>query len=265
MRAVTGVFASSADAEHAARKLQSYGLQNERIVLLFPDHDGRRAGSVPLSAAEQPGMGRAVGGVVGAASGIAGGFELGGWATAFLPGVGPVVALGLVGAALLGLAGATLGAAAGKALETATTEGLPEDEIFVYEDALRKGRSVLIALPDDEAAAAPIRRLIESEGAESVDVARDRWWIGLRSAEQEHYSTQGRDFGRDEKYYRLGFEAALHARRRCKEYDQVLSEMQAALEDVKQRYPNDNVEEPFRRGYERGRDYYQSLCNKVGR
>ena len=79
---------------------------------------------------------------------------------------------------------------------------------------------------------------------------------------QSHYSTLNRNFTDDEKFYRLGFEAALHARTRCKEYDQVIGEMTATLEDVRRRYPNANLDEPFTQGYERGRDYYQGLCNQ---
>ena len=92
-----------------------------------------------------------------------------------------------------------------------------------------------------------------------IDAAREEWWIGLRSAEQEHYEGLGKDFSQDEKFYRCGFEAALHARTRGKEYDQVLTEMQKDLEELKQQYPNADVEEPFRRGYDRGRAYYESL------
>jgi hypothetical protein len=142
------------------------------------------------------------------------------------------------------------------------TEGLPEDELFVYEDALRKGRSVLIALSDDEAEASRLRGLLSVEGAEAVDAAREQWWIGLRSAEKEHYSGLGRNFGDDEQFYRLGFESALHARMRCKEYDQVLSEMAMKLEEIQQQYPDSDVEGPFTKGYERGRDYYQQLCGQ---
>jgi hypothetical protein len=72
----------------------------------------------------------------------------------------------------------------------------------------------------------------------------------------------GRNLSDDEKFYRLGFESALHARSRCKEYDQVLSEMTADIEELEQKYPGVEVEEPFRRGYERGRDYYQRLCDE---
>jgi hypothetical protein len=61
----------------------------------------------------------------------------------------------------------------------------------------------------------------------------------------------------------MGFEAALHARTRCMEFDQVSSEMDAALEDVQQQYPGKNVEEAFTRGYRRGREHYQRLCDET--
>jgi hypothetical protein len=263
MRAVTAVFASKADAEHAARKLTSDGVSRDRITLLLPGQEEKGLQALPLSETEQPGIGKALGGVVGAAVGLASGYGLGAVASAVVPGVGPVLAIGFAGAALLGLAGATLGVAGGGALENVITEGLPEDELFVYEDALRRGRSVLVAFADDEAQAASLRRLMEAECAETVDAAREQWWIGLRRPEEEHYSKLRRDFTKDENFYRMGFEAALHARTRCKEYDQVLAEMNSKLEELKRRYPDSDLEEPFRRGYERGRAYYESLCNKT--
>jgi len=263
MTSVSAVFASRDDAEHAAGKLASRGLPKERITLLSPGATAKELQSIPISEAEQPGEGKALGGVVGAAIGMAGGFELGALASVLVPGVGPVVAVGLAGAALLGLAGAEVGASGGAALDNATTEGLPADELFVYEDALRRGRSVVIALVDDEAHAASVRRWLEEECAETVDAARKQWWIGLRRPEEEHYSKLGRDFQEDEKFYRMGFEAALHARTRCKEYDQVLAEMSSDLEELEQRYPGSDVEEPFRRGFERGRAYYETLCSQT--
>jgi len=142
------------------------------------------------------------------------------------------------------------------------TDGLPEDELFVYEDALRRGRSVVIALAQDEAGAKRFRELLQTEGAEEIDAAREQWWIGLRSAEREHYSKLGRNFTEDEQFYRLGFESALHARTRCKEYDQVLGEMDADIDELERRYPGKALAEPFRRGYERGRAYYQHLCDE---
>src|SRR5207244_5265166 len=75
--------------------------------------------------------------LVGGAAGLSGGLV-----AAVVPGVGAVTAIGLLGAALLTAAGATLGRAAGGLLENFMTEGLPEDEIFVYEDARSEERRV---------------------------------------------------------------------------------------------------------------------------
>jgi hypothetical protein len=259
MKAVTGVFRSRSDAERAMAQMRSLGVAENKITLLTPDKIEKDLPSVPSVSAEQPGMGKAIGSVVGAVAGLSGGALV---MAAIIPGVGLITAIGLLGGAILAAAGASVGAVAGGKLENSMTEGLPEDELFVYEDALRKGRSVVIALSDDEAEASRLRGLLTVEGAEAVDAAREQWWIGLRSAEKEHYSALGRNFGDDEQFYRLGFESALHARMRCKEYDQVLAEMATKLEEVQRQYPDSNVEEPFTKGYERGRDYYQQLCGE---
>ena len=261
MKTVTGVFRSRADAQRAMTQMLSTGVKNDRVTLLTPgtaEAVREELAAVPTVAAEQPGMGKAIGALVGGA----GGFSTGALAAAmFVPGVGPITAIGLLGGAILAAAGATVGFSVGGRLENSMTDGMPEDELFVYEDALRKGRSVLVSMAENDAEAARFRELLSAEGAESVDAAREQWWIGLRSAEEEHYSASGKNFTEDEKFYRLGFEAALHARTRCKEYDQVLGEMDADIEELQQRYPGAKVAEPFTRGYERGRDYYQQLCN----
>jgi hypothetical protein len=259
MKSVTGVFRSTSEAQQALTEMRALGLPEDRITLLTPQNAEANLASVPVATTEQPGMGKTIGALLGGAAGISGGPLI---IAALIPGVGPITALGLLGGAVLAATGASVGAVAGGKLENAMTEGVPEDELFVYEDALRQGRSVLIALAADEAEASRFRELLKTEGAESVDAAREEWWIGLRGAEQEHYSTFSRNLSDDEKFYRLGFESALHARSRCKEYDQVLGEMNAAIEDLERQNPGEDVEEPFRRGYERGRDYYQRLCDE---
>ena len=80
----------------------------------------------------------------------------------------------------------------------------------------------------------------------------------------EHYLKSGQQFGDGEKFYLLGFEAALHARNRCKEFDQIASEMASDLEELQQKYPGAAVEEPFARGFQQGREYYQRLCDESG-
>jgi hypothetical protein len=121
---------------------------------------------------------------------------------------------------------------------------------------------VVVALAESEESASRLRELMKKEGAESVDAAREQWWIGLRSAEESHYSKSGKNFANDERFYRLGFQAALHAKTRCMEFDQVSGAMNAALEDVQRQHPGVDVEEAFTRGYQRGRDYYQQLCDE---
>ncbi|MGH9497526.1 MAG: hypothetical protein ACRD3L_00105 [Terriglobales bacterium] len=259
MEAVTGVFSSRSGAERALALLRSIGVSEKRVTLLTPQSSETSQQLAPADATEQPGMGKAIGAVLGGSAGLTGGLVL----AAIVPGVGAITAIGLLGGAIVAAAGATVGAVAGEKFEESMTGGLPEDELFVYEDALRKGRSVVIAMADDETAASRFRELLKVEGAESVDAAREQWWIGLRSAENEHYSTLGKNFHEDEKFYRMGFESALHARTRCKEYDQVMGEMSAQIEDLERQYPGKNAEEPFTRGYERGRDYYQTLCSEA--
>jgi len=261
MESITGVFDTRTAAEHAYKKLKQAGIPADKLTVLTPgsqDHVDKEILAVPTDASEQPGMGNAIGALLGGGVGITGGSVL----MALIPGVGPITALGLLGAAVLGAAGATLGAAAGGNIEKATYEGLPEDEIFVYEDALRKGRSVVIALADDVPSASSVREVLKQAGAESVDAAREKWWIGLRTSEESRYERSGSNFRDDEEFFRLGFQAAMHARTRCMEFDQVSGEMNAALEDVQQQFPGKQVEEPFTRGYQRGREHYQQLCDE---
>jgi hypothetical protein len=170
--------------------------------------------------------------------------------------------LGMLSAAVLPPADPAVETVADGSPKEFVTLGLAEDEIFVYEDALRRGQSVVIALAEDDVAAAALRKSLQAEGAQAIDAAREQWRIGLRSAEQEHYLKSGRQFGEDEKFYFLGFESALQARNRCKEFDQVASEMASALEELQRQYPGVAVEEPFARGYQRGREYYQRLCDE---
>jgi hypothetical protein len=92
-------------------------------------------------------MGAVVGGAMGVASGV-GLVPL--IASLSVPGVGPVLGMGIPAGTLLGTIGAAGGGAVGGRLETATSEGLPEDELFIYEDALRKGRTVVVVMAEDD-------------------------------------------------------------------------------------------------------------------
>jgi hypothetical protein len=252
MQSITGVFQSRDAAEEGAAELLPLGIPKDRINILTPEATERELASVPTVEAEQPGMGKAFGAAVGGAVGLAAGMGAAGAATSLLvPGIGPVLAIGLAGAAVLG----TLGAVTGGAIEKAFSDGLPADEIFVYEDALRKGRTVVIAMVENSMQADAARVALEDAGAESIDRAREMWWLGLRDVEKEKYESEGRKFEDDERYFRCGFEAALHSENRDKSYE----DCHARLGD---RYPGMHEEEPFRRGYDRGRAYLETIKNR---
>jgi len=257
MSTAAGIFSTRADAERAAENLRSAGLPDERISLLSPGAtQGEIDREVPTTETEQPGMGTALGGTVGGALGVAGGMHLGAVvASMFVPGVGPIFAAGLIGAALLGAGGAAAGAAAGDALEDSLARGLPHDELFVYEDALRRGRSVVIVLAEDDEQAEAARQVLGQAGAESLDAARETWWIGLRDGEEAEYTGQGGDFRRDEPVYRRGFEAALHPRARGRSYEEDAARLREC-------FGEECEQSPFRSGYERGRRHYGELSEK---
>lgn len=251
MRAVAGVFHSREDALGAYAELRRAGFDPDNINLLSPDSTEQEIHAVPVSDTEQPGVGKAIGGVVGAALGMAGGFELGVGVTALIPGVGPVLAAGLAGMALVGAGGAALGAAAGGAADQNTTEGLPADEIFFYEDALRSGRTVIVVMGNGATEAERAREIMASCGAESLDAARHAWWIGLEDAEGEHYRALGYNFEHDHEIYRQGFEAALRRPARGKTYEEAAAYLKAE-------FPKAWETDAFRSGFERGRQYQEA-------
>jgi hypothetical protein len=104
--------------------LRRAGFSRNQVNLLSPDSTEEQIHTIPTSETEQPGTGGASGGMLGGALGVAGGLELGTAVTALIPGVGRLC---------FGAGGA--------------------DEIFFYEDALRHGRSVVLALAADRSEA----------------------------------------------------------------------------------------------------------------
>jgi hypothetical protein len=256
METIVGIFASREDGERAAGQLRSIGISDNELTVLAPGTATDDIAQVRTTETEQPGMGKALGATVGGALGVAGGAQIGAAvASFFVPGVGPIIAAGLLGAALLGAGGAATGAAAGEAMEEGLAPELPHDELYVYEDALRKGNTVVIALAKDDDVVERGRRILNEAGAQSVDAAREDWWIGLRSAEEENYRGQGRDFSKDEESYRRGFQAALHPDFRSQAYE-------SASPLLRRRYADAYEQESFKAGYGRGLDYHRSLKDK---
>ncbi|HET9395133.1 MAG TPA: hypothetical protein VFO36_03675, partial [Nitrospiraceae bacterium] len=115
MEIATGVFRSRSDAERVVSELRDLGVPQEQIGLITPDSQSSQGNTrVAVTDTEEPGMGRAMGATVGGAMGAASGATLGlAAASLVVPGVGPLLAFGLVGGAVLGLVGAAAGSAIG--------------------------------------------------------------------------------------------------------------------------------------------------------
>ena len=250
MEAISGVFRSREDGEKAVNELRKAGLPDNRIGFITPGNDGEELErGLPVTDTEQPGMGRAMGAAVGGAMGAAGGATLGlAAATLAVPGVGPVIAFGMVGAALLGIVGATAGSAVGDTIEAELGEGVPHEDIFLYEDALRHGHSVVIAYTETDDQVDKAEAVLDRAGAMDLDELRERWWGELRDGERAHYHGEGRDFDHDEERYRRGFEAAHQPRRRGKAYTDVEQDLKTAHDD-------NELDSAFRAGYERGQTH----------
>jgi hypothetical protein len=248
MSVITGVFKTRAAAEQGVAELRSLGIDQGSINLLTPESTAAELAAVPRTDAEQPGISKGLGAVVGGVAGFAGGYGL---AALALSGVGTVFAVGIVGGIVLGALGGAGGEAAGKSLDRAISQGLPTDEFFFYEDALKQGRSVVIVLTDPNLAEAA-RGALEKAGAETIDRAREKWWLGMRDVEKEHYDVGAAGgLQNPESWYRRGFEASLDPVNRGKSY-------QAGQLAHRIRYPDlydEKAEAAFRSGYERGQAY----------
>jgi hypothetical protein len=240
MQAVVGVVRTYSEALRIVEAVRQSGVPDRHISVLSPHTPEGDLQHLPKTDAEQPGIGGAIGGVVGGATGTASGMAI---ASLALPGVGPIVAAGAIA---LGLLGAVAGTAVGSGLDHTLSKGLPTDELYVYRDALRRGRSVVVVSVDDDGETERVRQRLADLGAESIDAAREEWWIGLRDAEETRYVREGGDFRKDEALFRRGFDAAVRLRFEPPPFEDAratLLELHGAAAD----------ERPFRVGYERGR------------
>src|SRR5256886_11011538 len=206
------------------------GILRDHLTLVTPGAAVRRLSWVPVDEGEPPGPGAAIGAVTGLAAGAGVGVPTGAAVSLIVPGIGPILAFGLLGAALFGAGGAAIG----NAIETTLSQGVARDDLFVIENALRSGHSVALALVEDEAAAQRAREAVRAEGALDMETARDRWWASLTEAERGVFNPV------EEHAYRCGFEAAQWCGNR---------ENGRSLH-------GDVIDEPaFQRGWERGHDY----------
>jgi hypothetical protein len=260
MRSIVGLFQTVDAAERAVAGLRSLGFDSRNINLLTPHSTAEEISEIPTTDMEATGVGKAFGGLVGGAIAAAGGVQIGmAAASSMLAGTGMTVVGGVAAAALLGTGGAVGGAALGELVENALDEGLPKDELYIYQDALKQGRSVMVFHGRDQLTIDTARRVMAEAGAEDLDVARENWWIGLRAAEEQHYTPAWGDFAVDEPCYRMGFEAAQRRALRARTYSSALSLLQKHFPIAVCNHP------AFRRGFERGQAHREKLARETSK
>ena len=237
MLAVTGIFRAVEDGAHAADRLVPI-VGDDHVSLLVPGEGHSIPKEVPTTEDMSP-VGSALGGVVGGTLGLGLGLVI--------PGVSAVTALGAAAAAVLGAGAGYAGWKLGEVADRESYDGPPIDEMYVYEDALAQGRIVLIALVEDDSEEEEARRVLKEEGAESVDAARENWWVGVRDAEAEKYEADGGDFAADEAAFRNGFETALRGGNRASESPRG--------DSTREGYGAEGTDAAYQRGYERGLEH----------
>jgi hypothetical protein len=153
MQTIAKTFASSDEARRVADMLRTQ-LGHDRVTLLMPGMSGREIeGAAHTESGEKPGMGAALGGVVGGAVGLS-------TATLLLPGVGPIIVAGVLAA---GAIGAAAGGAAGASLEDHLSKNVPREQLTECLVALRSGRSIALVEVDGDDEKARVRRVLEPD------------------------------------------------------------------------------------------------------
>ena len=134
---VVGVFSDQMQARQAVNDVQRAGFRDDQIGFAVRDQTGAgTARDTAPGGTTKAGEGAATGVVAG---GILGGI-LGAAGALLIPGIGPVIAGGILAATL---GGAAVGAAAGGLLGALTGMGIPEEEARFYENEFQAGRTIV--------------------------------------------------------------------------------------------------------------------------
>lgn len=161
---VVGVFADPDDAEGALTALRAADFASEQVSVVAKDTQTSRDMVASTEMGADAGAGAGTGVVLGGLTGGVIGWLVGIGALA-IPGIGPVVAAGVLATTL---GGAAVGAAAGGLIGALVDLGVPEEEAGAYEESVRQGGILLTvqANSDDEARLA--RATFDHHGGSAV-------------------------------------------------------------------------------------------------
>lgn len=189
-KTVVGLFHDSIDVGQVIHELNTLGFDNKHISVVAndpnDDSDTDRDRVVSDTEADTgAGIGAATGALAGGAAGILAALGL-----LAVPGIGPLLAAGPIVAAF---AGAGVGAAAGGLLGGLIGLGIPEHEARKYEEAVRRG-GTLVSVSTDDSQAERVAEIMSSHNAADIDKLSTSWRQESESAgTATSYSGRGRD------------------------------------------------------------------------
>src|SRR5687767_8313848 len=170
-RALVGVFDDRYHAEQAVDALHKSGFGHDQVGYVLRGSDAIRGGMIVDSVGTKDGKGAAAGALTG---GMIGGV-LAAAVSLLIPGVGPIVAGGVL-AAFFG--GAIAGTAVGGILGAMTGLGISEDEARFYDKEFQGGRAIVAVKAG-------------SRAEEAVGILRRHGGYDLHTESQTPVQTQG--------------------------------------------------------------------------
>jgi hypothetical protein len=261
---VVGVFDNRDQADRAVEELRRVGFRDDQIGYAVRGTEGETFETGKTAAGEGLATGAVIGGLVGAAAAL------------LIPGIGPVVAGGVL-ASVLG--GAAVGAAAGGILGALVGMGIPEEEASYYESEFQAGRTLVTVSCESRCAEAQevMRRFgaydIETRGTMTtgttttpgmttgtaamgqVNFASFRTWSEAmpqyRNRWQQRWGQSAQERWEDwEPRYRFGWEMANRPEYRGRSWNDVESQWQKDWEMNHRGTPWDKVKEGVRDAWE---------------
>ena len=172
---VVGLFRDHTEAQAAIHDLQNDGFQREDISLVSRDGVAEPGHATESELNSGTAKGAAISGAAGA---------LLGFAALAIPGIGPILAMGPLAAALTG---AGVGAATGGMLGALADMGVPEHEGHYYQDSVKKGGSLVVVHTGVDTAERA-QSILDRHGALGVE---ENSGAGVPNATEQNFGDEG--------------------------------------------------------------------------
>jgi uncharacterized membrane protein len=201
---VVGLFRSYDQAQQAVAGLVNMGVRAEDISVVASDAEGKytRTTGDEHTPGEAAGTGAASGGVLGGVLGA-----LVGIGALALPGIGPVLAVGPLAAALGSagagaLIGAATGAISGGLIGALVEAGVPDEHAHVYAEGVRRG-GTLVTVHAVDTMSDNVAQHLRTHGAVDVDDRGTAWrqsgWDRFDPNAEPYRSTSNNDWEESSK------------------------------------------------------------------